>query len=154
DRVAVVESLAAARTLVADHPQLRAVTRAGDVLGAQWASGGSSSTPSAIEIRAAVDEAQQKADEAAARHDRLHAQLTEATSRAGELEADVAAALESLHESDARLSAVAEQLAELGQEARSAHGEAERLDLARSQAEDARDRDLAGLTELEERLHL
>ena len=66
----------------------------------------------------------------------------------------MAAALVALHESDARLSAVAEQLAELGQEARSARAEAERLDVARADAEQARDRDLAGLTELEERLHL
>ena len=154
DRVAVVVDLAAARSLVADHPDVRAVTRAGDLLGSRWSAGGSSSTPSAIEIRAAVDEAQQKADEAAARHDRLHAQLTEARARAEALEADVEAALVALHESDAKLSAVAEQLAELGQEARSASAEAERLNSARAEAENARDRDLAGLSELEERLHL
>jgi chromosome segregation protein len=59
-----------------------------------------------------------------------------------------------LHESDARLAAVAEHLAELGQEMRSALGEAQRLDAARARAEEARDSDLAGLTELEERLHL
>jgi chromosome segregation protein len=154
DRVAVVDGLADAHSLLADHPEVRAVTRSGDVLGARWSVGGSASAPSTIEIRAAVDEAQQKADEAAGRHERLHAQLTESRQRADELEAQVAVALASLHESDARLSAVAEQLAELGQEARSAHGEAERLDAARARAEEARDRDLAGLTELEERLHL
>jgi chromosome segregation protein len=154
DRVAVVDGLADAHSLLADHPEVRAVTRSGDVLGARWSVGGSASAPSTIEIRAAVDEAQQKADEAAGRHERLHAQLTESRQRADELEAQVAVALACLHESDARLSAVAEQLAELGQEARSAHGEAERLDAARARAEEARDRDLAGLTELEERLHL
>jgi chromosome segregation protein len=154
ERVAVVEDLAAAQSLITDHPDVRAVTRAGDVLGSRWSAGGSSSAPSAIEIRAAVDEAQQKADEAASRHDRLHAQLSEATLRAEELEAEVNAALFALHESDAKLSAVAEQLAELGQEARSASAEAHRLDTARADAEDARDRDLAGLSELEERLHL
>jgi chromosome segregation protein len=120
----------------------------------RWSVGGSSSAPSAIEIQAAVDEAQQKADEAAARHDRLHAELTEARSGAESLTADVEAALAALHESDARLSAVAEQLAELGQEARSASAEADRLEAARAEADQARDRDLAGLTELEERLRL
>jgi chromosome segregation protein len=154
DHVAVVPTLAAASSLVADHPSVRAVTRAGDLLGTRWSVGGSSSSPSMIEIRAAVDEAQQKADEAAARHDRLHAQLTEARVQASAREADVDSALVALHESDAKLSAVAEQLAQLGQEARSANAEAERLDAARSEAEQARDRDLAGLTELEERLHL
>ena len=88
--------------------------------------------PSAIEIQAAVDEAQQKADEAAARHERLHAQLAEARARPPSAQADVDAALAALHESDARLSAVAEQLAELGQQARSATAEADRLDEARA----------------------
>ena len=154
DQVAVVDDLAAAQSLVADHPQVRAVTRAGDVLGARWSSGGSSSAPSAIEIRAAVDEARQKADEAAARHDRLHAQLAEARTAAEARQAEVETALAALNESDAKLSAVSEQLAELGQEARSATAEADRLDAARSEAEQARDRDLAGLNDLEERLHL
>ncbi|MDP9093323.1 MAG: chromosome segregation protein SMC [Actinomycetota bacterium] len=154
DRVALVADLASAHSLVTDHPEVRAVTLIGDVLGTRWSAGGSSSTPSAIEIRAAVDEAQQKADEAASRHDRLHAQLSEARDVAEACEAEVRAALIALHESDAKLSAVAEQLAELGQEARSASAEAHRLDVARAEAKDARDRDLAGLSELEERLHL
>jgi chromosome segregation protein len=154
DRIALVPDLDAARRLVAAYPDVRAVTGDGDVMGARWSVGGSSSAPSAIEIRAAVDEAQQKADEAAATHDRLHAQLTEATSRADQLKADVDRALAALHESDARLSAVAETLAELGQAARSSTAEADRLEAARAAAEQARDRDLAGLSELEERLHL
>jgi chromosome segregation protein len=154
DQVAVVADLEAARQLVGAHPAVRAVTSGGDVLGAGWAAGGSASAPSAIEVQAAVDEAQQKADEASARHERLHAALAEATLRADALRHDVDTALHALNESDARLSAVAEQLAELGQAARSATAEAARLEQARSDAEQARDRDLAGLTELEERLHL
>ncbi|MDT4982882.1 MAG: chromosome segregation protein, partial [Pseudonocardiales bacterium] len=153
-QVAVVADLAGAHSLVADHPSVRAVTHAGDVLGARWSAGGSASAPSAIEIRAAVDEAQLKADEAASRHERLHAQLTESRTRAETLRGDVEAALLALHESDAKLSAVAEQLAQLGQAARSASAEAARLDTARTAAEEARDRDLAGLSDLEERLHL
>ncbi|HEY3631563.1 MAG TPA: chromosome segregation protein SMC, partial [Jatrophihabitantaceae bacterium] len=154
DRVATVADLDAARRLVGTYPDVRAVTPSGDVLGAGWAAGGSASTPSAIEVQAAVDEAQQKADEASARHERLHAALAEATQRADALSLDVEIALEALNESDARLSAVAEQLAELGQAARSATAEASRLEQARSDAEQARDRDLAGLNEMEERLHL
>ncbi|MEO8889466.1 MAG: AAA family ATPase, partial [Jatrophihabitantaceae bacterium] len=149
--VLIVEDLGTARRLAERY---RVVTRDGDVLGAGWAAGGSSSAPSAIEIQAAVDEAQQKADEAAARHDRTHAQLAEATARAEQLQAGVETALNALHQSDARLSAVAEQLAELGQAARSAGAEATRLETARAAAEQARDRDLAGLSDLEERLHL
>jgi chromosome segregation protein len=154
DQVAVVPDLDTARRVVGAYPEARAVTPGGDLLGAGWAAGGSASTPSAIEVQAAVDEAQQKADEASARHERLHAALAEATQRADALRHEVEIALEALNESDARLSAVAEQLAELGQAARSATAEAARLEQARSDAEQARDRDLAGLTELEERLHL
>jgi chromosome segregation protein len=154
DRVAIVGDLASAASLVADHPDVRAVTHDGDVLGATWSSGGSSSTPSAIEISAAVDEARQKADEAAAEHERLHAELTDARQQSAARRADVETALEALHESDAKLSAVAERLAQLGQVARSAGAEAARMDEARAKVDEARDRDLAGLGELEERLHL
>jgi chromosome segregation protein len=154
ERVAVVGDLAAAASLVADHPDVRAVTRDGDVLGAHWSAGGSSSAPSAIEISAAVDEARQKADEAAARHDRLHAELTAARAESEARKAEVERALQALHESDAKLSAVAEQLAQLGQVARSAGAEAARMDEARAAVDEARDRDLAGLAELEERLDL
>jgi chromosome segregation protein len=152
--VAIVPDLAAAESLVAGHPAIRAVTRDGDLLGAHWSSGGSASTPSAIEISAAVDEARQKADDAAARHERLHAELAEARAASAARHAEVEAALEALHESDAKLSAVAERLAELGQVARSAGAEAARMDEARGKVDEARDRDLAGLAELEERLQL
>ncbi len=149
----VVDDVATARRLAEQHG-LRVVTRDGDVLGPGWVEGGSSSTPSAIEIQAAVDEARSKAEDAAARHERLHAQLSESRARTATLQAEVERALQALHESDARLSGVAEQLAQLGQAARSAGAEADRLDEARAAAEAARDRDLAGLSDLEERLHL
>ena len=84
----------------------------------------------------------------------MHAQLAESRDRSAILRTEVEQALDALHESDARLSAVAEQLAQLGESARQAGAEATRLDEARAAAEDARDRDLAGLSDLEERLHL
>ncbi|WP_375479981.1 chromosome segregation protein SMC [uncultured Jatrophihabitans sp.] len=152
--VAIVDDLAAAASLVSDRPDVRAVTREGDVVGAHWSAGGSSSAPSAIEINAAVDEARQKADEAAARHERLDVELAAARAEAAQRRTAVEAALQALHESDARLSAVAEQLAQLGQVARSASAEADRLDEARARVDAARDNDLAGLADLEQRLEL
>ncbi len=152
--VVVVPDLAAAATLVTDHPDLIAVTRDGDVLGARWSIGGSASAPSAIEINAAVDEARQKAEEAAARHERLHGDLVAARDDATRLGTEVEAALTALHESDARLSAVAERLAELGQVARSAGAEAARLEQTRARIDQAREDDVAALAELEERLEL
>jgi chromosome segregation protein len=154
DRTAIVADLGAAEDLVARHPDVRAVTPDGDVLGAHWSSGGSASTPSAIEISAAVDEARLRADEAATRHERLHAELADARGEAERLRQNVETALEALHESDAKLSAVAERLAQLGQVARSAGAEAARLDDARADIERAREQDLAELAELEERLRL
>jgi chromosome segregation protein len=154
DRVAVVTDMAAAVSLVADHPAVRAVTREGDVVGAHWSAGGSSSAPSTLEIRAAVDEARQNADEAASRHERLHAELATAGADVERLQRVVDEALDALNESDARMSAVAEQLGQLGQAARSSAAEAARLEDARAAAEQARDKDLAGLADLEERLRL
>ena len=64
----------------------------------------------------------------------------------------VDAALARLHESDAEMAAVAERLGHFGSTVRAARGEADRLAEAISAAEAARDHDLAGLAELEERL--
>src|SRR5439155_13906767 len=132
DRVAIVPDLDAADQLVAAHPELRAVTADGDVLGRHWSAGGSASAPSAIEISAAVDEARQKADEAAARHERLHAELAQARAEADQRRQDVEAALEAVHESDARLSAVAERLAQPGQVGRAGGAGAARVGAARA----------------------
>jgi chromosome segregation protein len=153
-RVAVVPDLEAAERLVTEHGGVRAVTRAGDVLGRDWAAGGSLSSPSALEVQAAVDEADLRAAEAAGTFDRLEAELSRQREITDGLQAEVEATLAALNESDARLNAVAERLAQLAQAERSATGEAERLDLARQAAEQARDSDLAGLVELEERLRM
>jgi chromosome segregation protein len=61
-------------------------------------------------------------------------------------------ALAKLHESDAILAAVAEELGQHGSLARSARDEAHRITAAIEAAEAARDRDLEGLAELQERL--
>ncbi|MCA1684035.1 MAG: chromosome segregation protein SMC, partial [Actinobacteria bacterium] len=56
--VALVADLQAAHRLVEAHPQVRAVTPDGDLIGSDWAVGGSASAPSTLEVQAAVDEAQ------------------------------------------------------------------------------------------------
>ena len=65
---------------------------------------------------------------------------------------EVESALEQLHASDASMAALAEQLGLLASAARAAEAEAGRLEQARVRAESARDDDLSGLAELEERL--
>jgi chromosome segregation protein len=151
DRVALVPDLPAARRLVAEQPAVRAVTADGDLLGAHWAAGGSASAPSVIEVQAAVDEAAERLAEASARRERLGAEVAAEQAAESDAKAEVEAAMSALNESDAKMNAVAEQLARLGAAARSAVAEADRLDRSRADAAVARDRDLTGLAELEER---
>ncbi len=150
--VVAVDDLAAARALVGELPMLVAVTSDGDLLSRTFAVGGSAGAPSALEIQAAVDEAADRLTRATSRAAALDDTVAATRRRRDELAAEGGAALARLHESDAELSAVAEQLAELGHVARSAAAEAERLAAAAADAEAARDRDLAGLSELEDRL--
>ncbi|HYT10169.1 MAG TPA: chromosome segregation protein SMC, partial [Mycobacteriales bacterium] len=152
DRVAVVADLDAARALVAASPGVRAVTWAGDLLGADWVVGGSTSAPSVIEVQAAVDEADIRLIEAESRRERVARELSAARAAAEQCEAAVERALVALNESDAKLNAVAERLGRLGAAARSASAEADRLDRARAEAAAARERDMAGLAGLQERL--
>jgi chromosome segregation protein len=151
-KVAVVDDLAAARSLVADLPDVTAVTREGDLLGAHFASGGSSAQPSLIEVQAAVDEAAEKLAEAGHACERLAFDLARLEEERAQAKQRVDVALAKLHESDATLAAVAEELGQYGSQVRSARGEAERLAKAIEAAEAARDKDLAGLAELEQRL--
>ena len=151
-KVAVVSDLDAARALVGELPDVTAVTRDGDVFGAHFAHGGSSKQPSLIEIQAAVEEATDALAEAVASSERLAFDTSrlEAERLDAQMRADVA--LARLHESDATLAAVAEELGQYGSQARSARAEAARVAEAITAAEEARDRDLAGLADLESRL--
>ena len=151
-RVAVVVTLEDARRLVETVPDIRAVTAEGDLLGADWAAGGSASAPSLLEVQAAVDEAASQHDEADRRHTRLAAEVSVAQAVVAARQAEVHEALAALHDSDARMAALGEQLGLLASAARAAEDEAGRLEQARARAEEARDRDLSGLVELEERL--
>lgn len=151
-KIAVVDDLAGARALVADLPDVTAVTRDGDLLGVHFAAGGSSAQPSLIEIQAAVDEASAQLAEAKASAERLVFETSRLEAERLEAQKRVDVALAKLHESDATLAAVAEELGQYGSQARAARGEAERVTQAIAKAEEARDRDLAGLSDLEARL--
>jgi chromosome segregation protein len=151
-KVAVVDDLGVARDLVAALADVTAVTREGDVLGAHFASGGSSSQPSLIEIQAAVDEAAAQLTEAAAASERLLFDMSRLENERLEAQRRADVALAKLHESDATLAAVAEELGHHGSSARAARAEADRITQAMTDAQEARERDLAGLAELESRL--
>ncbi|AXT85457.1 chromosome segregation protein SMC [Aeromicrobium sp. A1-2] len=151
-KVAVVESLEQSQELIRHAPDVTAVTQDGDVLGAHFAAGGSTSKQSLIEVQAAITQAADDLGRAVHTLERLRfEQETAETTRAAAQER-VDAALGRLHESDATMAAVAENLGHLGATARAARGEAERLAVAITKAEESQAGDLSGLTELEDRL--
>jgi chromosome segregation protein len=154
ERTAVVDDLPAARALLAALPTARAVTVDGDVLGGDWAHGGSGRSQSFIEVQAAIEDGQARLAECEMHIEQLAAELEGAGAEEAARAEDVDNTLAALHESDAKLSAVAEQLARLGQAARSASAEAERLRRQRDEMEQRRTGALINLAELEERLRV
>jgi chromosome segregation protein len=153
-KVAVVENLPAAQGLIAELPDVVAVTREGDVLSAHFAAGGSSANPTLIEVQSAIDDAEQRLTEASHACERLRFADSQLDEQHRQASTTVEVTLAKLHESDAAMAAVAEELGQLSSTARSAYDEAERLRQAIDDAAEARDRDVAGLTDLEHRLEL
>jgi chromosome segregation protein len=153
-KVAVVENLPAAQSLIAQLPDVVAVTREGDVLSAHFAAGGSSANPTLIEVQSAIDDAEQRLTEASHACERLRFADSQLDEQHRQASATVEVTLARLHESDAAMAAVAEELGQLSSTARSAHDEAERLRQAIADAAEARDRDVAGLADLEHRLEV
>ncbi|MEV4630129.1 chromosome segregation protein SMC [Micromonospora sp. NPDC049523] len=152
--VVLVDDLEAATRLVGANPELRAVTPDGDVVGAYAAAGGSAKAPSFIEVQAAVEEARTNRLTAEATIAELTGQLADARAEVAERKEAVTAAAAVKREAEGQRNAAARRLAELGAAARSAKAETDRLAESRARAEAARDQDLAGLAELEERLRL
>ena len=151
-QVAVVATLDQACALVTALPGVRAVTTEGDLLGADWAVGGSASAPSLLEVQASVDEAAAAHDEAQRRQERLRFEVLTARTDVEQVGLEVEQALGSLNASDARMAALAEQLGLLASTVRSSEAEAGRLEQARVRAEAAHTADLSGLAGLAERL--
>jgi chromosome segregation protein len=153
-KVAVVENLPAAQKLIAELPDVVAVTYDGDILSDHFAAGGSSATPTLIEVQAAIDDADRRLTEASHACDRLRFAQSQLDEQHRQGRAAVEVTLAKLHESDAAMAALAEELGQLSSAARSGYDEAERLRQAIADAEEARDRDVAGLADLEHRLEL
>ena len=153
-KVAVVEDLPAAQNLIARLPDVVAVTYDGDILSAHFAAGGSSASPTLIEVQSAIDDAERRLTEVSHACERLRFTQSQLDERHRQSSAAVEATLARLHESDAAMAALAEELGQLSATARSAFDEAERLSRAIADAEEARDRDVAGLADLEHRLEL
>ncbi|MBP8918420.1 MAG: chromosome segregation protein SMC [Micropruina sp.] len=153
-KVAVVDDLPNARTLVAGLPDVTAVTRDGDVLSQWFAAGGSNARPSLIEVQAAIDETESRLGAAQADLERARFSLAQYEAELTEARAAAEAALARLHESDAEHAALAEELGALSQTTRAAQAEAERAEASIAGAQATREQNRKALAALEQRLEL
>ncbi|TQR84573.1 chromosome segregation protein SMC [Mycobacterium hodleri] len=150
--VVVVPDLTAALDLVAARPELRAVTTDGDLVGAGWLTGGSDRKPSTLEITGEIEKARAELAASERQVSELSAALSGALAEQESRRDAAEDALAALNESDAAISAIYEQLGRLGQEARAAEGEWQRLNGQRNELEAGRMKTVEEMTALEERL--
>ncbi|CAO5164480.1 Chromosome partition protein Smc [Frankia sp. AiPs1] len=149
DGAVLVEDLAAAGVVGELRPDLRVVTRQGDLVGPAVSVGGSAHPPSAIELTAAADEADSGVTESTHRAELAHEALEPARAEVARARSAIDAASAALHGADARSRAFREQIAQLERVRGNAGSEVARAEQARSRAESARDRAYGALTELE-----
>ena len=124
----VVDDLDTARRIVAENPDLKAVTRAGDLLGSRWAHGGGARPASLLELRAAADEAAAGLAEAERRCAAAAQQLAEAAETEDAARQDAAEALARRQQADAAAAEVSGRFGRLAGAARAAREEADRLE--------------------------
>ncbi|MFA7324850.1 MAG: chromosome segregation protein SMC, partial [Candidatus Nanopelagicales bacterium] len=148
----LVDEVQLAAQLSQVHPSLVFVTQAGDVFTHDVVHGGSQSAPSLLEVQAAFDETQAALQQVVHAAERARFDMVAARQAQLDAAAVVEHALSGLHESDARMAAVAEQLGQLGQVARAAGAEAERLTQSLAAAEVAHATDVETHQLLQQRL--
>ena len=150
--VVIADDLDQARDLVRAHPELRVVTRDGDLLGAHWARGGAARPPSLLAMRSAAEATAADLATADRTWERAAADLAAAMAEEERAQQAVARALALMQEADAAAAAVSGQLGRLAGAARAAQDEATRLAAAIAAAREKSGRDQAALTELSARL--
>ncbi|MBC9956739.1 chromosome segregation protein SMC [Yimella sp. cx-51] len=150
--VALVGDDESAKSLVAQHSSVIAVTPEGDVFAPGYVRGGSAAAPSLLEIQAAVDESRARVEEATRQGQQAQFAVEKARVAVEAVQVELDAALEQLNASDARMSSVAEQLSQLGHNLRSARAEHERLTSGRSGVEQNLQTARTELQALEQRL--
>ena len=150
--VVVVADLEQARRIVRENPDLKAVTRAGDLLGSHWAQGGGARPQSLLELRAAAEEAAAGLAEAEQRCDQAARELAVAAQAEEAARQSVAQTLARRHEADAAAAEISGRLGRLAGAARAAREEADRLDAAITSAQLAAEKDLTKLEQLRDEL--
>jgi chromosome segregation protein len=137
----VADNAREAEGILRSHPSVTVVTRDGDVITKQRARGGSASQTSVIEINALIQELTSKLEKITHTCDRLKFEISTAQGEVENKQAIFDQALSKINESDARIAALTEQLAVAGQNMKSASAEAERLNIAITEANSAKGRD-------------
>jgi chromosome segregation protein len=150
--VVVVDDLDAARAVVQARPELTAVTRDGDLLGAARAGGGSGAASSALDVQASVTEARERREAVEQELARLRPALDGARAEEAARRADVEAAQQALAAAEHRRAAASAQLGRLEQAVRSATAEAQRLRVRRDEVEARRSDALLALEAAEQQL--
>ena len=150
--VVVTADLAEAAAYVRDNPDFRAVTAAGDLLGAHWAHGGSARPQSLLDVRAAAGEAAARLTAA----ELTEEAAAEALAEASEAQEAARVALEEtrglMQAADAATAEISGRLGRLGGAARAAADEAKRLDASVGAARRSADKDAAKLAALKSEL--
>ena len=150
--VVITADLDQARRIVRDHPEVRAVTRAGDLLGSRWAQGGGARPQSLFELRAAAEEAASGLAGAQGRCEEAAGQLAAAGQAEEEARQSVAEALARLQQADAAAAETSGRLGRLAGTARAERDEAGRLDRAIEAARLAAEQGQAKLARLRQDL--
>ncbi|MGN6172416.1 MAG: chromosome segregation SMC family protein, partial [Streptosporangiaceae bacterium] len=122
--VVVAADLDDARHIVRAHPELRVVTREGDLLGAHWAQGGAARPPSVLAMRSAADTAAADLTAADGVCEVATARLAAALAEEERAQQAVAGSLALMQEADAAGAAVSGELGRLAGAARAAQDEA------------------------------
>jgi chromosome segregation protein len=150
--VVIVADLDEARRIVQDHPEVRAVTRAGDLLGSRWAQGGGARPQSLFELRAAAEEAAAGLAGAQRRCEEAAGKLATAAQAEEKARESVAEALARLQQADAAAAETSGRLGRLAGTARAERDEAGRVDRAIEAARLAAEQGQAKLAKLRQDL--
>jgi chromosome segregation protein len=150
--VVVTGELAEAAAYVRDNPDLRAVTTAGDLIGAHWAHGGSARPQSLLDVRAAAGEAAARLTAAELAEEGAAEALAEATEAQEAARVILEETRGQMQAADAAAAEISGRLGRLGGAARAAADEAKRLDASVGAARRSAEKDLAKLGALKSEL--
>ncbi|MGH3210680.1 MAG: chromosome segregation protein SMC, partial [Trebonia sp.] len=128
--VVVTADLEEAAAFVRDHPDFRAVTADGDLIGVHWARGGSAGGQSLLDVRAAADEAAAKFAAAELASDTAAEVLATATEAQETARQELEEIRGRMRAVDAAAAEISGRLGRLAGSARAAADEAKRLDAA------------------------